>query len=82
MDRFVDTIGIQVVERHLLGASGPLGILQPEHVYKVLSEDKGLLKHLAGESETKERQREELKKEQKALTDALSEAQTYGYPRY
>jgi len=79
LNRFIDNIGHQVVERHLLGPTSPLRIFQPEYVVRTLQEDDELLRKIAGENENKVAERAALNVEKFSLEKALSTARTYGY---
>ena len=79
LNRFIDNIGHQVVERHLLGPTSPLRIFQPEYIVRTLQEDDELLRKIAGENENKVAERAALNAEKVSLEKALSTARTYGY---
>lgn len=55
MKRFVDTVVLQVGERHYMGPNGPLSYFSPAFVGGLSDED---LNHLAGESRTTTMERE------------------------
>ncbi|CZR60452.1 related to Mx2 protein (GTPase protein) [Phialocephala subalpina] len=77
--RFIDNIGIQVVERHLLGPSSPLKMFRPMQINKMADEEPEKLKSIAGEREDKEIERKEINDEKRSLEEALETAQTFGY---
>ncbi|KAF8865045.1 P-loop containing nucleoside triphosphate hydrolase protein [Acephala macrosclerotiorum] len=77
--RFIDNVGIQVVERHLLGPSSPLRMFRPIHINKMADEEPEKLKSIAGEREDKEIERKEINDEKRSLEQALETAKTYGY---
>jgi hypothetical protein len=79
MARFIDNVGLQVVERHLLGKSSPLRIFNPVYVNKMTEENPDLLKSIAGENEAKATLRAEKIREKTSLKEALFEAQRYGF---
>jgi hypothetical protein len=79
MARFIDNVGLQVVERHLLGRSSPLRIFNPVYVNKMADENPELLKSIAGENEAKASQRAEKIKERTSLKEALWKAQRCGF---
>jgi hypothetical protein len=79
MARFIDNVGLQVVERHLLGKSSPLRIFNPVYVNKMADENPELLKSIAGENEAKASQRAEKIKERTSLKEALWKAQRCGF---
>lgn len=71
MFRFIDNVVIQVVERHLLGANGPVGVFDLEWVNS-LSEDE--LDALVGEDEETKRKRSLLQEKVEALDKELKKA--------
>lgn len=79
MHRFVDNVGLQVVERHLLGPQSPLRIFQPDFVVRTMSERPSLLVDVASENPDKIKKREKLEAEKESLKRALDTARTYGY---
>jgi hypothetical protein len=79
MARFIDNVGLQVVERHLLGKSSPLSIFNPVYVNKMAEENPDLLKSIAGENEVKATLRAERIRERTSLKEALLKAQRYGF---
>ena len=79
MYRFIDNIGLQVVERHLLGPESPLRKFTPSYVVTMSEKEPHLLKSIAGENQDKVERRTEITKEQALLTTALATARTYGY---
>jgi len=79
MNRFVDNVGHQVVERHLLGPNSPLRVFEPDYVFRTLGEDNDALQRLAGENESKVAERAALSAEKASLESALSKAWKYGY---
>jgi hypothetical protein len=79
MARFIDNVGLQVVERHLLGKSSPLRIFNPVYVNKMAEENPDLLKSIAGENEAKATLRAEKIRERTSLKEALLKAQRYGF---
>lgn len=79
--RFTDNVGIQVVERHLLGLKSPLKMFQPIHINKMADEEPEKLKSIAGEREDKEIERKEINDEKRSLEEALRTARAYGYHR-
>lgn len=78
MERFVDNVALQVVERHLLGPSSPLRIFTPSYIVKVAEEDPELLKSIAGENEDKTERREDITTEIDSLREALESARRFG----
>lgn len=58
MKRFVDTVVLQVAERHFLGSNGPLKFFSPAYVGGLSDEE---LNSLAGENEATSMERERLK---------------------
>ena len=66
--RFVDNAIIQVVERHLLGANGPLRLFDRKWIFHLEDEE---LKELAGENEETEAARKDLKERLDGLKNAL-----------
>ncbi|KAH8602167.1 dynamin GTPase-like protein [Bisporella sp. PMI_857] len=82
MNRFIDNVAHQVVERHLVGPRSPLRIFEPGEVVRRLQEDEVLLQKLAGENESKIAERKKLIAEMESLEAALKTARTYGlHPR-
>lgn len=79
MARFIDNVGTQVVERHLLGRQSPFKMFTPSHVLKMADEDPESLRSIAGENEEKTTEREEVNEEIASLKEALVEAQRYGF---
>jgi glutaredoxin 2 len=79
MARFIDNVGLQVVERHLLGKSSSLRIFNPVYVNKMAEENPDLLKSIAGENEAKATLRAEKIREKTSLKEALFEAQRYEF---
>ena len=79
MYRFIDNIGLQVVERHLLGPQSPLKIFTPSYVVTMSEKEPLLLRSIAGENQDKVERRTEITKEQALLITALATARTYGY---
>lgn len=55
--RFVDTVVLQVAERHFMGPNGPLKYFSPAFVGELADED---LRHIAGESRSTTMERERL----------------------
>lgn len=79
MYRCIDNIGLQVVERHLLGPQSPLRSFTPSYVFKMSEDEPELLKSIAGENEDKIAERAAINREKTALKTALTKARTYGY---
>ena len=79
MTRFIDNVGVQVVERHLLGKKSPLKIFTPSYALNMADEDPDLLNSIAGENEEKTIEREGVRQEIASLQDALVQAQRYGF---
>ncbi len=79
MYRFIDNVGLQVVERHLLGHQSPLRKFTPSYVVTMSEKEPHLLKSIAGENQDKVERRMEITKEQALLTTAPATARTYGY---
>jgi hypothetical protein len=77
MTRFIDNVGLQVIERILLGRKGPLMIFTPGHVVRTLGRDEEQLRRLAGESEDKIARRKDLENDLQNLNEAFRKAQTY-----
>jgi hypothetical protein len=69
--RFVDNIIIQVVERHLLGPSGPLRLFDRNWIFKLEDEE---LEELVGENEETRAIRKELSERLDGLKSALEKA--------
>jgi len=78
MERFVDNVALQVVERHLLGPSSALKMFTPSYVVKMAEDDVEFLKTIAGENEDKAVERANLAKEIASLTEALASAVRFG----
>lgn len=78
MARFIDNVGFQVVERHLLGPKSPLKVFTPSFVLKMAEDDPDLLKGIAGENEDKTAERNALIEEEATLRSALVDAMRYG----
>jgi len=79
MYRYIDNVGHQVIERHLLGPTSPLRIFTPQYVVETLQEDHALLNTIAGEKESKLAERAALVAEENSLKVALEAAREYGY---
>jgi hypothetical protein len=79
MYRFIDNVGHQVIERHLLGPTSPLRIFTPGYVVETLQEDHALLNTIAAEKESKLAERAALVAEENSLKVALEAAREYGY---
>jgi hypothetical protein len=79
MDRFTDNVGLQVLERHLLGPSGPLRAFTPQYVVRELGNNKELLESVAGEEASKQQQRESLNRDIENLEKMLQAAENYGF---
>lgn len=76
MSHFIDNVAIQVIERHLLGRSGPLATFTSQWVGGRSNQE---LENLVGEKmETKVR-RQQLEKNLEVLKDAVSRAERLGY---
>lgn len=78
-DKFIDNIGNQVVERHLLGPKSPLSLFDSNYVYGKLNDNNELLKRLAGENVEKVAQREMLESKRRSLEMALKKASEFEY---
>ncbi|KAH8802678.1 P-loop containing nucleoside triphosphate hydrolase protein [Xylogone sp. PMI_703] len=77
--RFIDNVALQVIERHLLGAKGPLRIFTPEYVSQKLygKENEELLSSIAGEKPEVRRQREELEAQKTSLEESMKRVQAF-----
>lgn len=78
MGRFIDNVGLQIVERHLLGKKSPLRMFTPSYVLNMAEEDPEKLSSIAGEHAEKTVQREDLNQEIDTLKAALVEARSHG----
>lgn len=78
MARFIDNVGFQVVERHLLGPKSPLRIFTPSFVLTMAEDDPEMLKGTAGENADKRAERKALVEEEATLRSALVDAMRYG----
>ncbi|KAG4440041.1 hypothetical protein IFR05_004491 [Cadophora sp. M221] len=81
MTRFIDNVGMQVVERHLLGSKSPLRMFTPQYVINKAEDDPDWLARIASENEEKTVARAEISQEIATLEEALVEAQRHGYLR-
>lgn len=79
MARFIDSVALQVIERHLLGPSSPLRMLTPSYVVKMANDEPELLKSIAGENEDKAAERAATTAEITSLKAALATARSYGF---
>lgn len=79
MNRFIDNVGLQVIERHLLGPSSPLKIFTALYVTQESEKDESLLERLARERASKRQQREEWTKKQQNLEEMLQTTESMGY---
>ena len=79
MARFIDNVGLQVIERHLLGPSSPLQVFTPLFVNKTAEEDQGFLERVAGENEMRAAERRGLNQARTSLREALVMARSYGF---
>jgi hypothetical protein len=69
--RFVDNVIIQVVERHLLGRNGPLGLFNRNWIFDLEDEE---LEELVGENAATRAQRKDLKEKLDGLKNGLEKA--------
>jgi len=72
LPRFVDNVAIQVVQRHLMGDSGPLKVFNSRWVFKLPPKD---LDRLAGEDEDIKLERERLRRKIDGLEEAIKVAE-------
>jgi hypothetical protein len=79
MDRFIDNVGLQVVERHLLGPSNPLQIFTAQYVVQESEKDETFLERIARERVSKREQREAWNRKKENLKRALQTAEDYGF---
>jgi hypothetical protein len=79
MARFIDSVALQVIERHLLGPSSPLRMFTPSYVVKMAKDEPELLKRIAGENEDKAAERLATTAEITSLKAALATARSYGF---
>lgn len=79
LHRFVDNFALQVVERHLLGPSGPLRLFNSEYVTKRLHGEANaqVLNELAGEEPEVAKERAALEKKRASLEEARKRAQGF-----
>ena len=70
INRFVDNVAMQVIERHVLGSKCPLLAVNPELLASLSDED---LQKIAGEDESVTRLRERLKKDRSNYKQALTQ---------
>ena len=78
LSRFIDNVAIQVIERHLLGADGPLRVFGYQWVASMNTEK---LDALVGESKEAKERRATLQANIDTLSDALQRAQKLSYVR-
>jgi hypothetical protein len=78
MERFIDNVALQVVERHLLGPSSVLRSFTPSYIVKMAEEDAELLRRIAGENGDKVLERAAIASEITSLTEALASAGRFG----
>jgi len=78
MRRFIDNVGHQVVERHLLGEKSPFKAFAPDPIVKRLQKEGDLLRKIAGEDEKQVQEREKLEKDMAMLENAMVKAKDYG----
>ncbi|PVH84542.1 P-loop containing nucleoside triphosphate hydrolase protein [Cadophora sp. DSE1049] len=81
MTRFIDNVGMQVVERHLLGKNSPLRMFTPSYVLRMSESEPDVLRSIAGENEEKTAEREAIEQEIAKYQQALREAERFGYLR-
>ncbi|KAH7356790.1 P-loop containing nucleoside triphosphate hydrolase protein [Rhexocercosporidium sp. MPI-PUGE-AT-0058] len=81
MTRFVDNVGMQVVERHLLGSKSPLRMFTPTYVINKAEDDPDWLATIASENEERTIERDAISQEIATYEEALVEAQRHGYLR-
>ena len=72
--RFVDNVTLQVVERHLLSRTGPLGVFSPKFVEDLSDEDVEAI--MSEDKKKKMEERERLKQQVAALDEAIKEAKS------
>lgn len=77
LNRFVDNFAFQVIERHLLGPSGPLRLFNSDFITKRLHGEANahVLNALAGEEPEVAKEREALEEKRKSLEQARKTAQ-------
>jgi hypothetical protein len=79
MNRFIDNVGLQVVERHLLGQKSPLNIFNAQYVVEESKKDDTLLQRIAGERATRQDHRQDCTRKKENLEKALQTAVEYGF---
>lgn len=77
--RFIDNFALQVVERHLLGPSGPLRLFNPEYVTKKLYGNKNAeeLSKLADENPTTAQERAKFEAQRTSLEEGKLRVQNF-----
>lgn len=76
ISRFIDNVAIQVVERHLLGKSGPLAAFTPEWIGSHSDEE---LESLVGEKKETQIRRAQLTRNIEVLKEAVGRAERLAY---
>lgn len=79
MNRFIDNVGLQVIERHLLGPLSPLQIFTAQYVVQESKRDETFLERIAGERASKREERETWTRRKETLERALQTAVNYGF---
>jgi hypothetical protein len=79
MNRFIDNVGLQIMERHLLGPSSPLQIFTAQYVVQESQKDETLLERIAGERVSKREERETWTRKKETLERALQTAVDCGF---
>lgn len=77
--RFTDNVALQVVERHLLGSSGPLRLFSPQYVSEKLygEQNEAALENLVGEHPNKAQKRLDLNAERRSLEESMKRLQAF-----
>lgn len=81
MTRFIDNVGVQAAERHLLGSKSPLRTFTPTFVINKAEDDPDWLANIASENEERIVERDAISQEIATMEEALIEAQRHGYIR-
>ncbi|KAL9114863.1 MAG: hypothetical protein Q9227_001106 [Pyrenula ochraceoflavens] len=76
MSRFIDNVGMQVIERHLLGSDGPLRVFRAQWIASMSS---AKLDALVGESEEMKSSRTMLERNIETLSIALKRSETLNF---
>lgn len=77
--RFTDNVALQVIERHLLGADGPLRLFSPQYVSEKLygEQNEAALNVLVGENPSKAQKRLDLDTERRSLEESMKRLQAF-----